>query len=744
MPNSITDDEYYSDVNTYTGVTASQSEKTKELESKGWEHWLLTCFPFAFEEDFSDDHRKFWDLRWSVLMRIREQKKYIALGMPVPPQFHIADKEFVVLLVLGRGLAKSSTIEASAVMRGAILGGGYCLYVCEAADQANEHIGNIKGLITNEESRVAEFYPEMWIDENATINGTKTRDREDLFITANGLIVRAKGLNSRLRGLRIGNKRPDDIKIDDIDGVNDSVAVSIKKIKQLTSSVIPTQARRHAIIDFGQNLIAENGVMTQIHTGASDAFAERTTIGVTNTFEEFREGVEYQTYLDEADGRIRHKILDTAIPTWAGVDTHQAQKFLNDSGLETFIAEYMNSFAHQQTEKVFSEYTEARHLITWEQFQTLFGTDYIPAHWKAKASADLGYSSESISAWVFTAASAKNSALPNHYFVYRTLTFEGAHNSIDDQAVKIWEEMFPENRPNGRAHFEATQSFTEYPELFRLLDTKPRCKSLLANYRYNAKTNAYEDKRILPAAAHQSLETQANFYLKQAEKTFRSQIGSWWISHEKTGEQKTLAQKYGLPVNKTRHFKAKDGITEANHLLRGDYTRPHPFYSDEMILDSDEQPTGLYRLGCPFIFVVCATNQIKAPKDDLGHKTFRDHIGSQRWTKVKVTETGLTETVPMKIKSDMGDAFRMFAADYIMPESTELTQQERIVAAVAEVAPEAVIGGMNDVITPEMQMQIQETQSIALRKIKEEDGELDDEEVDDLDKYLGNDSEISW
>ncbi len=81
----------------------------------------------------------------------------------------------------------------------------------------------------------------------------------------------------------------------------------------------------------------------------------RTVVGVTNTFEKFIEHEDFETYLDEKENRLRHRILPNAKPTWDGVDIPQAQKFLNDSGLETFLAEYQNEFEHLKTEKVVHE-----------------------------------------------------------------------------------------------------------------------------------------------------------------------------------------------------------------------------------------------------------------------------------------------------------------------------------------------------------------------------------------------------
>ena len=708
-----------------------------ELEKGDWRGWLMSVFPFAFEDEFSKDHEKFWELFWSLLLRIKKQQEYLKFGLPCPEKYAIGENEWVILLILGRGLGKSATIEASAVMRGAILEGGYCLYICEAQDQAEEHIGNCKILIEHEESRLTEFYPRMAINENAVIDGMKLKDRTDLFITLCGWICRAKGLNSKLRGLRKGGKRPDDINIDDIDGVNDSVAVSLKKLKQLTSSVIPTQARRFSTIKFGQNLIAETSVQNQILTGKSDALSARTVVGVTNTFEKFIENEDYVSYLGE-DGRVRWRILQTAVPTWSGVDLASAQKFLNDAGLFTFLAEYQNQFDHEKTEKVFFEYNEERQLIGWDDFERVMGYKYIPQHWNCGVGSDIGYSKQSLSAWAFVATSAQNSPLPSHYFLYRGLTF--CQDSIDDQAERIWEELFPDFGI-GKRHFEANQRFTQFPELFRLLQTKPRCAALLENYRFDESKKEF----VLPRGIEDE-EEKALFYVKSAEKTFESQIKMWRISHEKTGEQKTLAQKYGIPIYKTKKFGADAGAVEANNLLRGTYTKPHPFYEDEMVLDANGKPTGLYRLGCPYLFFIVEDKQKLTPINDNGLKVFREQISGQRNTPEKMTEAGLTKPIPMKFQADCGDALRMWAADYAQPSSAPLTNEEEFIEKIKREKPHLLESAINNEPDPGRRSQkwatlVQERQEFFDKKSR-------DYEQDNIFAQIyheqGLDDDLSW
>lgn len=400
----------------------------RELESQGWQAWLLELFPFWFAENFSDDHRKFWELRWRVLHQIKR-------GEVVP------NTDMVCLLLLGRGLGKSACLEAARIMRGAILGKGYSLIISETDDQAGEHLGNCRILIEHPESNLLKYYPEMAIADNAdALKGMPTADRKEMFICKNGWICRSKGLTAKMRGLRVGTSRPDDICLDDIDDVNDSLAVSLSKERQITASILPVKARENVTIDVGQNLIIEHGVVNRLYIGKSDALADRTVIGVSNAFSVLK----IDSSIDEK-GKMRHTIQDDSVPSWSGFNIHGAQRFLSDSGLQTFLAEYQNEFDQFKAGKVISNYNEAAQIITWSQFEELFGERRIPRHWHCLAGLDVGYSEGQYphySAWDFIATASLNSPLPNALFVYRSRSFKGV--SIDDQAESIKRDLYPE------------------------------------------------------------------------------------------------------------------------------------------------------------------------------------------------------------------------------------------------------------------------------------------------------------
>lgn len=404
------------------------TSRSKELESAGWEEWLLTLFPFVFEDNFSADHIKFWEHFWQVVGKLKK-------GEFVSPE------ELVIPIILGRGLGKSTMVEVAVLMRAAILNKGYCLYVCATDDQAREHIGNIKILIEHPDSRFPEFYPDLSNPQEKKLGGADTWNK-DTFITKNGAIFRAKGLNSSMRGLRIGTLRPDQIVLDDIDDIKDSVAVAQSKLSIIKSSVLPV-ATDNTSIYFPQNLITEHSVQNQIYTGSTDAMTERTVIGVTKAFLK----LDIESGINPKTNRLKHTILPTSIPSWEGFDIPKAQKFLDASGLDTFLAEYQNELDRYKSGKVIPEYDEEAQIISWDMFRQLFGEGKIPSYWKSKVGLDIGYSEGQYphySAWVFLATSAMNTPLPNKVFMYRGRAFSGT--SIDDQAETIKREMYPQER----------------------------------------------------------------------------------------------------------------------------------------------------------------------------------------------------------------------------------------------------------------------------------------------------------
>lgn len=413
------------------GQPDKHTSQARALEAKGWRVWLQTVFPFAFPAEFAWFHCKFWDVWWDVCLCIKNKKT-------VPANL----QNF--LLLWGRALAKSSSGTPSSVMKAALSGRIYSIYLSETLDQAASHLANVRYLIEHPQSRLTEFYPHLILESKLpTSLGLKAKDTETVFITRGGSIFRALSIESAARGLILGGKRPDDFNIDDIDDVSHSIVVSNSHLQRLTRSILLTRDIASDLVvttKILQNIVVEHGVVNQIHTGKSDAFAERTTIGVVNTFEH----LDTESYMDD-NGKLRHKILPTSIPSWSAVSIPKAQAILDLIGLDAFMAECQNEFDRFKVGKVIPEYNEEAQIITWSMFEAKFGVRRIPSHWQVKVGLDVGYSEGQYphySAWVFLATSAFNSTLPNCVFLYRGRSFKGT--SIDDQAMMIKNSLYAE------------------------------------------------------------------------------------------------------------------------------------------------------------------------------------------------------------------------------------------------------------------------------------------------------------
>jgi len=411
----------------------SLRDSAAALEAQGWRIWLTTVFPFAFPSEFAPFHCQFWDLWWEVCLCIKH-------GRPVSPEL----QNF--LLLWGRALAKSSSGTPSSLMKAALSGRTYSIYLSETIDQATSHLANIRYLIEHPDSKLIQYYPHLALESKLpTALGLKAKDTETVFITHGGSIFRALSIASAARGLILGGKRPDDFNIDDIDDISHGVVVANKHLQRLTRSILLTRDIASDLVvttKILQNIVIEHGVVNQIHSGKSDAFAERTTIGVINTFEK----LDTETYVDTR-GKLRHRILPTSIPSWSAVSIQKAQSILDLIGLDAFLAECQNEFDRFKAGKVIPEYNEEAQIITWSMFESVFGERRIPANWQVKVGFDRGYTEglhPHYSAWVFVATAAMNSELPRSVFLYRARAFKGT--SIDDQAETIKSEMYEDER----------------------------------------------------------------------------------------------------------------------------------------------------------------------------------------------------------------------------------------------------------------------------------------------------------
>lgn len=581
------------------GQGSVKTPQAIELEAYGWRTWLRTIAPNNFKSPFSHEQEKYWILFWRIMKKLRH-------GMP------LTNREMTIIKPFPRGYGKSTGGEVSCVMEGAVVGFGYDLYLCDTKSLAEGHLSSIVEVCQN--GQVEQFYPDL---ARPKLKESGKGEYSQSQIVCEHWAVAARGISQNVRGKRVNGLRYTLIVADEIDNLDDSLPVVLKKERRLARSVVPAGAKNMVFV-FAQNLIHENAIATRIVEKKTDVLRDNTIIG-GGAVKAFKE-IEFKKHVNEQTGEEWHTI-EHCVSTWEYFDIEDAKRFLGRAGLDAFKAEYQHEFTSKKG-RMIPEMDKKRHVITWSQFEKVFGVRYIPEHWQIKTGADIGYTDKSKAAWAFNATAAFNSPLPGKKFMYRGMVF--TDKSIDWQMLQVWKSFFP--KPDiGKMHFEAVINFGIYPDLYRSLYLDPACRKYLeGNYIYDEAEMLYRHKRY-------------NF-----DYHWQSNIMSMQISHEKSGELKTSHEKYGMPLTKMEDFTASSGTSQWNNMLKGDYQTPHPFRDDEIV----DEDLGLYKYGCPDLFYIIEDHETDYK---TGVMQFVNDAIDWKWMPQAITEAGITDAKPMKM-----------------------------------------------------------------------------------------------
>lgn len=383
-----------------------------------WQTWLRSCAPRTFTGSFSQFHRQFWSWYWRITEARRKRQP-------------LTDEDLAFLAIWMRGGGKSSNVEWAAIAEGALVGQGYVLYVSGTQALAEGHVQAIRERIEGEQ--VARYYPHL-AEPQVGRHGNQYGWRQDFLRTKNGWSIRPLGLDVGVRGGRVGDLRPTLIIFDDVDDHADSPLVVQRKLETISRSIIPAGTKGTAILG-AQNLIHRNSVFNQILERKTSVLSRRIVSGPFPAFENLK------IELRQTEQGPRNVIVD-GHPTWDDFDLNACQKFLDDAGREAFLAEYQHDFSAIEQGRVLPEYDESIHVITWSQFEQVFGARRIPDHWKRDCGHDVGFTEGHQSAWTWVATSAMNSKIPGLRFRYRGMMFTSP--SIDEMAERVTARMAAE------------------------------------------------------------------------------------------------------------------------------------------------------------------------------------------------------------------------------------------------------------------------------------------------------------
>lgn len=145
------------------------------------------------------------------------------------------------------------------------------------------------------------------------------------------------------------------------------------------------------------------------------------------------------------NGYVHHPIRNVTISDVAEMPVFNMEVADDHSFIANGVASHncQHEVEFASSGRVISYYDEKRQVITWSQFEAVYGQRQIPTHWQKWVGLDVGYSDGTYphySAWTFIATAGMNSQRPNKIFIYRSMFFRGV--AIDDQAEAVKREMW--------------------------------------------------------------------------------------------------------------------------------------------------------------------------------------------------------------------------------------------------------------------------------------------------------------
>lgn len=271
--------------------------------SDDWRKWLADCFPEYVVHPFGPHHEKHWDWVWSL----ERGKRPDALVDAWP-----------------RGGAKSTSAEMSCVAVGARDVRSYGLYISATQDQADDHVQNVADMLAAPE--IERRHPKLAARKLGKY-GTSAGWKRNRLRTEAGFTIDAVGLDKGFRGLKLEQRRPDFMVLDDVDSEADSQLTTEKKIMAITRKALPAGARDLAVL-VSQNLVIPDGVVSQLVDGRAKFLAGRIINGPIPAVYDLE-------YEELADGLIEL----TGVPSWDGQDLEACRELANDIGIDAFLAE---------------------------------------------------------------------------------------------------------------------------------------------------------------------------------------------------------------------------------------------------------------------------------------------------------------------------------------------------------------------------------------------------------------------
>lgn len=566
----------------------NQKLSASEIE-QNYDRWLPAVAPKVFSHPFEWFHRLFFDWYWPLL-------KMRVAGIEVPEEMPRA-----ALLCLGRGLGKSAMLEGVSLAEGAHFGRSFGLYVSSTQKKCEEHLQTARGLI--ESSEVARYYPGL-AEPLVGKFGNQRGWRAEALYTKSGFTLIAASLEQGVRGLRDMELRPTFIMLDDIDERDDSPRTKEEKFETITKDILPMLAP-FGLAFFAQNKIYDGSIMDDTLKRKLDWYHLRHEVGVVNTFQDDLE-------IKKIDAR---PIIVAGTPNWDRINRQVAQDMLNKAGEDAFWRECQNITAPRADQLVWTGFSERLHVISWDQFRAVIGSDRIPSDFDLHAGYDAGATGPEKHPAVFgvAAVAPESSPLRDNVFLFYEFVADAAQDEHDMARALV-------------------------------ADLAQLCAHYAIGLAAKILADSYQPD--LPEQTAWELRRRAGAMIPF--KSFRG-------SHEAKSERRTFNNKWGLSVTAGDSSKTA-GLSQLRFYLKPE-DRKHPF-----------KP---HVIGQPTIYLVAASDQLSVARNRFGMQRTRWEAANLKWD-VNIT----ARDVPTKFGDDATDCVKHVLSQFKV--GAPLTDRQRL------------------------------------------------------------------
>lgn len=625
----------------------------KELVEAGWEKFWSELFGEDFVERLAPHHVEAITWHWKARLDFLEGRHpdYLAY-FPIWP----------------RGQGKSSLAERMVVVDAglSVVYGqpGFCLFVSRNKDKVKDHIGNIETLLAS--PPVKKYFPALSQTKRREESNQKRQWTASLLHTEGNYIIKGGTLDSGLAGSRVGETRITLIVPDDIDGREDSVVIAEARFRQLTTEIIPMR-QQNTLIFFAQNLISRHSVMYRIQSGQSRALTNR------KPTEPIPAVIDLKTEVRTVDGIVKD-VYVSGTPTWDYWDRQRIQDEIDSEGLAAFLSESQHEVGLNSEMRVLQNWNDDVHVISYSEFEAVYGTSRIPKHWTKDIFNDWARTKTQYHANVagILTTAAQNSHLPGVMFLFHPMSFP-ANTAPEDVALRILHHISPRVQVQGK--------MKTWEDVFK--DAIGRVN--LDKYLTNTSELIEQRRKVIASIMPPIVRTVIR---AQGYKTMRG-------SHEqgKTGALEVYRRVFGLDFTPTNPG-ADGGVDMLNIVQKVDENEPHPFRSGLMgrsnyyvVVEDDPADPGYVKNGV-LVRKPIPKSSVLSPIELHDAQLLRYQFENCRYREANLTVAGERDDAAiLKLSDDYVNGHMMLLYDRTL-RNTPLRSPEMADAILMEVAPQ--------------------------------------------------------